>query len=71
MRTSDLCQGIKWSLPSGWECRFVHIIVGTVSVGEEEWRRTMSVLDVAKAKGQHIRKELDASYLEIRFHVDR
>ena len=40
----------------------MNIIAGTVSVGEEEWRRTMSVLEVAKSKGQHIWKELMNSF---------
>ena len=60
----DLCQGIQRSLPEGWECIFLPIIVGTVSIGEDEWGNTMEALGIAKGAGQRIRKELMKALLE-------
>ena len=60
----DLRQGIQWSLPEGWECVFVPIIAGTLSVGEDAWSDAMEALGIAKGTGQRIRKELVNTLLE-------
>ena len=60
----DLYQGIQWSLPEGWECAFVPIIVGTVSGGEDEWGKAMEAIGIARYAGQRIRRELVSTLLE-------
>ena len=60
----DLRQGIQMSLPEGWECVFVPIIAGTLSVGEDAWNDAMATLGIAKGTGQRIRKELVITLLE-------
>ena len=60
----DLRQGIQMSLPEGWECVFVPIIAGTLSVGEDAWNDAMETLGIAKSTGQRIRKELVNTLLE-------
>ena len=37
----DLCAGIKNSLPSEWECRFVPIILGRMSISEKVFGEAM------------------------------
>ena len=60
----DLCKGIQWSLPAGWECIFVPFIAGTISVGEDEWEKSMDAIGIAKSAGRRIRKELMNTLLE-------
>ena len=38
---ADLCEGIKNSLPSEWECRFVLVILGTMSISEKFFGEAM------------------------------
>ena len=39
-------------LRDGWECKFVPIIAGTVSVGESEWGKSIDALGIAMPKAQ-------------------
>ena len=55
---------LQMSLPEEWECVFVPIIAGTLSVGEDAWNDAMETLGIAKSTGQRIRKELVNTLLE-------
>jgi len=46
---ADLCEGIKRSLPSEWECRFVPVILGTMSISEKTFGEAMEQLGITKA----------------------
>ena len=55
----------------GMERKFVPIIAGAVSFGQDEWVKTMDALGIAKGTGQRIRKELMKILLEERDNILR
>ena len=55
---ADLCVGIKRSLPSEWECRFVPVILGSMSIQERVFEEAMEQLGVAKAVRRALLNEL-------------
>ena len=60
----DLCEGIKNSLPSEWECRFVPIILGKMSISEKAFGEVMEQLGISKAAGKTLRQTLMNVLLE-------
>ena len=46
-----LCEGIRNSLPSTWECCFVSIILGTMAIQEQAFWEAMQQLGITKAGG--------------------
>ena len=60
----DLCEGIKNSLPSEWECRFVPIILGKMSISEKAFGEAMEQLGISKAAGKTLRQTLMNVLLE-------
>ena len=60
----DLCEGIKNSLPSEWECRFVPIILGKMSISEKAFEEAMEQLGISKAAGKTLRQTLMNVLLE-------
>ena len=55
---ADLCVGIKRSLPSEWECRFVPVILGSMSIQERAFEEAMEQLGVAKVVRRALLNEL-------------
>jgi hypothetical protein len=61
---ADLCEGIKSSLPSEWECRFVLVILGTMSISEKAFGEAMEQLGIKKVVGEALRQALMSILLE-------
>jgi len=61
---ADLCEGIKNSLPSEWECRFVPVILGTMSISEKFFGEAMEQLGITKVAGKTLRQTLMNVLLE-------
>lgn len=61
---ADLCEGIKRSLPSEWECRFVPVILGTMSISEKTFGEAMGQLGITKVAGKALRQALMNILLE-------
>ena len=61
---AHLCEGIKSSLPPEWECRFVAVIFGTMSISERAFREAMEQLGITKIAGKSLRQALMSILLE-------
>ena len=57
-QNADLCNGIKRRLPSEWECMFVPIRMGSMSVPEQAFEKATEQLGVAKAARRALLNEL-------------
>jgi hypothetical protein len=62
---ADLCEGIKHSLLSEWECMFsVPVILGTMSISEKTFGEAMEQLGITKVAGKTLRHTLMNVLLE-------
>jgi hypothetical protein len=61
---ADLCEGLKSSLPPEWECRFVPVILGAMSISEQAFGEALEQLGITKIAGKALWQALMSILLE-------